>query len=234
MQKTDFHVLELFCRASHVRASMHRITSLELLRTLMLCLVQLSKWRESKAKDAEKLLSQWEKVAKCNFKSKAQVHERYLLLMKWNVICNAEDRFSCLELFLRAKNTNAVRAKNTNAVFSATKQWRECKATDAEKLLSQWEKVANKLFCRASHVRVSMHRITGLELLRTLMLCLVQLSKWRESKATDAENLLSLRKLLNAILRVTLKYMKDISSHEMKCYLQCRRQIFMFRAFFKS
>ncbi len=26
-QKTDFHVLELFCRASHVRASMHRITS---------------------------------------------------------------------------------------------------------------------------------------------------------------------------------------------------------------
>ncbi len=32
MQKTDFHVLELFCRASHVRASMHRITSLELLK----------------------------------------------------------------------------------------------------------------------------------------------------------------------------------------------------------
>ncbi len=42
MQKTDFDVLELFCRASHVRASMHRITGLELLRTLMLCLVQLS------------------------------------------------------------------------------------------------------------------------------------------------------------------------------------------------
>ncbi len=38
------------------------------LRTLMLCLVQLSKWRECKAKDAEKLLSQWEKGAKCNFK----------------------------------------------------------------------------------------------------------------------------------------------------------------------
>ncbi len=58
MQKTDFHVLELFCRASRVRASMHKITSLELLRTLMLCLVQLSKRRESKATDAEKLLSQ--------------------------------------------------------------------------------------------------------------------------------------------------------------------------------
>ncbi len=40
-----FHVLELFCRASHVRASMNRITSLELLGTLMLCLVQLSNVR---------------------------------------------------------------------------------------------------------------------------------------------------------------------------------------------
>ncbi len=60
--------------------------------------------------------------------------------MKWNVICNAEDRFSCLELFLRAKNTNAVRAKNTNAVQLS--KWRECKATIPEKLLSQWEKVA--------------------------------------------------------------------------------------------
>ncbi len=28
MQKTDFHELELFCRASYVRASMHKITSL--------------------------------------------------------------------------------------------------------------------------------------------------------------------------------------------------------------
>ncbi len=57
MQKTDFQVLELFCRASHVRASIHRITRLELLRTLMLCLVQLSK---CKATDAENVLSQWE------------------------------------------------------------------------------------------------------------------------------------------------------------------------------
>ncbi len=35
MEKTDFNVLELFCRASYVRASMHRITSFELLRTLI-------------------------------------------------------------------------------------------------------------------------------------------------------------------------------------------------------
>ncbi len=43
MQKTDFHVLELFCRASHVRASIYKIASLELLRTLMLCLLQMKR-----------------------------------------------------------------------------------------------------------------------------------------------------------------------------------------------
>ncbi len=136
MQKTDFHVLELFCRASHVRASMHRITSLELLRTLMMCLVQLSKWRECKAKDAEKLLSQWEKVAKCNFKIKLKYMKD--VSFSWNEMLFAMQKtdFHVLELFCRAshvrasmhritlasKNTNAVRAKNTNAVFSATKQ----------------------------------------------------------------------------------------------------------------
>ncbi len=69
-----FSCVRDFCRASHVRASMPRITSLELLKTLMLCLVQLSKLRECKATDAEKLHSQWEKVVKCNFMNKAQVH----------------------------------------------------------------------------------------------------------------------------------------------------------------
>ncbi len=92
-------IKSFFCRASHVRASMHRITSLDLPRTLMLCLVQLSKWRECKATDAEKLIFQWKKVAKCNFKSKAQVHERFFFLMKWNAMCNAEDRSSCVKSF---------------------------------------------------------------------------------------------------------------------------------------
>ncbi len=189
-----FSCVRSFCRASHVRASMHRITSLELLRTLMLCLVQLSKLENARPRMLKsfflserklqnailrvmllhghgcwKATSQWEKVAKCNFKSNFHVLD---------------------------------------------------------------------LFCRASHVRASMHRITSLELLRTLMLCLVQLSKLRECKATDAEKLLSQwekvakcnfksnalarprmlksyflseRKLLNAILRVKLKYMKDVS-----------------------
>ncbi len=157
----------------------------------MLCLVQLSKWRECKAKDAEKLLSQWEKVAKCNFKSNAQVHERCFFLMKWNVICNAEDRFSCLELFLRAKTLMLLELRTLMLCLVQLSKWRECKAKDAEKLLSQWEKVAKcnfkskaqvhesffswnemlfamqktdfdvlELFCRASHVRASMHRIT--------------------------------------------------------------------------
>ncbi len=56
---------------------MHKITSLELLRTPIPRLVQLSKLRECEATDAQKLLSQSEKVAKCNFKSKAQLHEKY-------------------------------------------------------------------------------------------------------------------------------------------------------------
>ncbi len=89
----------------------------------MLCLVQLSKWRECKAKDAEKLLSQWEKGAKFNFKIKAQVYERCFFFMKWNVICNAEDRFSCLELFLRAKNTNAVKLRTLTCLVQLSK-WR--------------------------------------------------------------------------------------------------------------
>ncbi len=99
-----FSCVRAFCKASHIRASMHRITNLELLRTLMLCLVQLSKWRESKAMDAEKLLSQWKKVSKCDFKSKAQVHEGCFFLMKLNVICIAEDRFSCVRAFLQSKS----------------------------------------------------------------------------------------------------------------------------------
>ncbi len=73
---------------------MHKNTSLELLRTPILCLVQLSKLRECESTDAQKLLSQSEKVAKCNFKSKAQLHEKFFFLMKLTVFCNAEDSIS--------------------------------------------------------------------------------------------------------------------------------------------
>ncbi len=42
---------------------------------------------------------------------------------------------------------------------------------------------------------------------------------------------LSEKKLLNAILRAKLKYMKK-NSNEMNSFLQCRRQIFMSLSFF--
>ncbi len=43
---------------------------------------------------------------------------------------------------------------------------------------------------------------------------------------------LSEKKLLNAILRAKLKYMKKIISNEMNSFLQCRRQTFMCLSFF--
>ncbi len=65
------------------------------------------------------------------FKSKAQVHERCFFLMKWNAMCNAEDRFHVVKsFFCRASHVRASMhritslepSKNTNAVFSVTKQ----------------------------------------------------------------------------------------------------------------
>ncbi len=40
MQNTDFHVLDLFCRESYVRAVMHIIVSLDILGTLIAVLEQ--------------------------------------------------------------------------------------------------------------------------------------------------------------------------------------------------
>ncbi len=45
---------------------------------------------------------------------------------------------------------------------------------------------------------------------------------------------LSERKLLNAILRAKLKYIKMFLSNEMKCFLQSRRQIFMSLSLFSE
>ncbi len=61
MQKTDFHEFELFAEKVILELKLHKITSLELLRTPILCLVQLSKWWECEATDAQKLLSQMRK-----------------------------------------------------------------------------------------------------------------------------------------------------------------------------
>ncbi len=60
MQKTDF---ELFCRSNYFRASMHRITSLEILGTLICCFrAKIRKSRDFKPTYAKKHLSQSEKV----------------------------------------------------------------------------------------------------------------------------------------------------------------------------
>ncbi len=109
---------------------MHKITSLELLRTPILCLVQLSKLWECWGHRCSKTSFSVRKVTKCNFKSKAQVHEKCFFLMKWTVFCNAEDRFSWVWAFLQKKSFRSLNAqnhffrasKNTNSVFSATKQ----------------------------------------------------------------------------------------------------------------
>ncbi len=45
---------------------------------------------------------------------------------------------------------------------------------------------------------------------------------------------LSEKKLLNAILRAKLKYIKKNISNEMNSFLQCRRQIFMCLSLFSE
>ncbi len=98
-----FTWFELFLQKKVIfRALMHKITCLELLRTQILCLVQLSKIMRMRGTRCSKASSQWEKVAKCNFKSKAQLHEKCFFLMKWS--CSLQCRrqiFTEFELFCR-------------------------------------------------------------------------------------------------------------------------------------
>ncbi len=77
-------ILELKCTKHFFRASKNTNSVFS----------ALSKLRECESTDAQKLLSQSEKVAKCNFKSKAQLHEKLFFLMKLTVFCNAEDSIS--------------------------------------------------------------------------------------------------------------------------------------------
>ncbi len=168
MQKTDFHVLELFCKASHIRGSMHRITNSELLRTRMLCLVQLSKLKNARPRMLKSFFLS-ERKLQMQFRSNALARPRML------------KSFFHSELKLL---TAIIRVSSSTWRFFFS--WNE--------MLFAMQKTGFhvlELFCRASHVRASMHRINSLELPRTLMLCLVQLSKWRECKPTDAEKLLS-------------------------------------------
>ncbi len=56
---------------------MHKNTSLELLRTPTLCLVQLSKLRECEATYAQKLLSQSEKLLNAILRAKLNYMKKY-------------------------------------------------------------------------------------------------------------------------------------------------------------
>ncbi len=147
MQKTNVHVLELFCRASHVRASMHKSTSFRATKNTN-ALFSATKQKEEKASP---------QMLKSFFLSKRKL---VYAIIRVKLKYMKDVSFSWNEMLFAMQKTYFH-------VFRA--------------------------FCRASHVRTSMHKITSLELLRTLMLRLVQLSKKRESKATDAEKLLSQR-----------------------------------------
>ncbi len=69
--------------------------------------MQLSKLRECEATDAQKLLSQSEKVAKCNFKSKAQLHEKVFFLMKELFFAMQKTAFHEFQLFSRKSHFRA-------------------------------------------------------------------------------------------------------------------------------
>ncbi len=79
-----------------------------------------------------------------------------------------------------------------------------------------------------------MHKLTSLELLRTPILCFSATKQiMKNARQQMLKNIfLSEKKLLNAILRAKLKYMKNVLSNEMNSFLQCKRQIFMSLSFF--
>ncbi len=87
-------ILELKCTKSLLRASKNTNSVFSATKQIM----RMWGHRCSKAS------SQSEKVAKCNFKSKAQLHEKLFFLMKLTVFCNAEDRFSWVWAFLQKKS----------------------------------------------------------------------------------------------------------------------------------
>ncbi len=143
--------------------------------------------------------------------------------MKWNVICNAEDIFSCFRALLHItslefsflKSFFLSERKLVYAILGVKLKYMKDVSFSWNEMLFAMQKTyfhVLELFCRVCHVRASMHKITSLELLRTLMLCLVQLSKRRKARPQMLKSFsLSERKLVYAILGVKLKYMKDVS-----------------------
>ncbi len=114
MEKTDFNVLELFCRASYVRASMHRITSFELLRTLNSVLVQKKQMKRLKHICWKASFSVRESCL-CNFKSKAEYMKD--VPFSWNEVLELQ----CTESLVWA-------SKTLIAVLVQKSKWRELQA----------------------------------------------------------------------------------------------------------
>ncbi len=99
MQKTDFHVLELFAEQVF-RASMHRITSLELLRTLC-CVSATKQMKRLQGQDAESFFLSERKLLNAILRQSSSQWKMFLS-HEMKIICNAEDRFSCVRAFCRA------------------------------------------------------------------------------------------------------------------------------------
>ncbi len=99
------------------------------LRTLMLCLVQLSKWRESRPRMLKSFFLSERKLLNAILRVKLK-YMKCFFLMKWNLFAMQKTDFDVLELFCRASHVRASMhritwfraSKNTNDVFSATKQ----------------------------------------------------------------------------------------------------------------
>ncbi len=72
-----------------------------------------------------------------------------------------------------------------------------------------------------------MHKITSLELLRTPILCFSATKQIMRMQGHNAQKLfLSEKKLLNAILRAKLKYMKNVSFYEMNMFFAMQKTDF--------
>ncbi len=117
--------------------------------------MQISKLWECEATDAQKLLSQWEKVTKCNFKSKDSSTWKMFLSNEMNIFyfLQCRDRFSWVWAFLQKKHLElsmhkitSLASKNTNSVIlvQISKLW-ECEATDAQNIFLSEKKLLNAI-----------------------------------------------------------------------------------------
>ncbi len=106
------------------------------------------------------------------------------------------------------KITSFRASKNTNSVFSATKQIMRMRGPDAQKLFLSEKKLLNAIL-RASSWKMFLSNEMNSFFAMQKTICI---ANHENARPTDAQKLLlSEKKLLNAILRAKLKYMKNVS-----------------------